>query len=40
MDVTIGEAARRSGVHIETIRYYEREKIIPKPIRTDAGRRL
>ncbi|HAW46673.1 MAG TPA: MerR family transcriptional regulator, partial [Roseovarius sp.] len=21
---TIGEAARRSGVHVETIRYYER----------------
>jgi len=36
---TIGEAARRSGVHIETIRYYERAGVVPRPARTDAGRR-
>ncbi|MDZ7711290.1 MAG: helix-turn-helix domain-containing protein [Roseovarius sp.] len=36
---TIGEAARRSGVHIETIRYYERVGVVPRPARTDAGRR-
>ena len=36
---TIGEAARRSGIHIETIRYYEREGIVPPPGRTAGGRR-
>lgn len=36
----IGEAARQSGVSIETIRYYEREGIVPAPGRTAAGRRL
>lgn len=36
---TIGEAARRSGVNIETIRYYERAGVVPRPVRTDAGRR-
>lgn len=35
----IGEAARRSGIHIETIRYYEREGIVPAPVRTAGGRR-
>lgn len=35
----IGEAARRSGIHIETIRYYEREGIVPAPGRTAGGRR-
>ncbi|MCP4998568.1 MAG: helix-turn-helix domain-containing protein [Hyphomicrobiales bacterium] len=34
-----GEAAVRSGVLIETIRYYEREGIVPKPDRTASGRR-
>jgi DNA-binding transcriptional MerR regulator len=36
---TIGEASRRSGVGIETIRYYEREGIVSKPERTPNGRR-
>ena len=39
MQKTIGHAARKSGVGIETIRYYEREGIVPKPDRTSAGRR-
>ncbi len=38
--VPIGEAARQSGVHVETIRYYEREGIIPPPGRAASGRRL
>ena len=33
---TIGEAARRSGVHVETIRYYERSGVVPRPARTAA----
>ena len=36
----IGEAARQSGVSIETIRYYEREGIVPAPGRAPSGRRL
>ncbi len=36
----IGEAARQSGVNIETIRYYEREGIVPNAERTASGRRL
>jgi MerR family mercuric resistance operon transcriptional regulator len=37
---TIGEAARLSGINIETIRYYEREGIVPAPDRTAGGRRV
>jgi len=36
----IGEASRRSGVSVETIRYYEREGIVPKPSRAANGRRV
>jgi len=36
----IGEASRRSGVSVETIRYYEREGIVPKPCRAANGRRV
>ena len=36
----IGEASRQSGVPIETIRYYEREGIVPKPNRAANGRRV
>lgn len=36
---TIGEAARLSGVRIETIRYYERHGVVPAPGRTASGRR-
>ena len=35
----ISVAAEQSGVMIETIRYYEREGIVPKPDRTASGRR-
>ena len=38
--VAIGEAARLSGVGIETIRYYEREGIVPRPGRTANNRRV
>ncbi len=36
---TIGEAAKLTGINIETIRYYEREGIVPRPVRTASGRR-
>jgi MerR family mercuric resistance operon transcriptional regulator len=38
--LTIGELSRRTGVNIETIRYYERIKMLPAPPRTSSGRRL
>lgn len=37
--IAIGEASRLSGVPIETIRYYEREGVVSKAIRTASGRR-
>jgi MerR family mercuric resistance operon transcriptional regulator len=36
----IGELSRLSGVNIETIRYYERIKMLPPPPRTASGRRV
>jgi MerR family transcriptional regulator, mercuric resistance operon regulatory protein len=39
-DLSIGELSRRAGVNIETIRYYERIKILPAPRRTTGGRRV
>jgi DNA-binding transcriptional MerR regulator len=35
----IGELSREAGVNIETIRYYERIGILPKPARQSNGRR-
>ena len=37
---SIGELCRRTGVNIETIRYYERARILPMPPRTASGRRV
>ena len=36
----IGEISRLSGVNIETIRYYERIRMLPPPPRTASGRRV
>ena len=36
----IGELSKRSGVNIETIRYYERVKMVAPPPRTASGRRV
>ncbi|SDN02784.1 helix-turn-helix domain-containing protein [Afipia sp. GAS231] len=36
----IGELSKRSGVKIETIRYYERVAMLPPPTRTANGRRV
>lgn len=37
--LTIGQLARRGGVHLETIRYYERRGLLPKPPRSLSGHR-
>ncbi|MER9211371.1 helix-turn-helix domain-containing protein [Mesorhizobium sp. M0663] len=37
--VTIGEAARHSGVKVPTIRYYEQIELLPAPARSEANRR-
>jgi MerR family mercuric resistance operon transcriptional regulator len=37
--LTIGEISARSGVHVETIRYYERIGLVPKAARAANGRR-
>ena len=36
----IGELSRRTGVNIETIRYYERIEIMPRPKRSGGGQRI
>lgn len=36
----IGELAKRMGCDTPTIRFYEREQLLPKPGRTDAGYRI
>jgi Cu(I)-responsive transcriptional regulator len=37
--LTTGGLARRGGVNLETIRYYERRGLLPKPPRTVSGYR-
>lgn len=37
--LTIGQLAKQAGVNIETIRYYERRKLIPEPPRRESGYR-
>jgi MerR family transcriptional regulator, mercuric resistance operon regulatory protein len=37
---TIGGLSRKTGCHIETIRYYERIDLLSKPPRTEGGHRL
>ncbi len=37
--LTIGQVAHRSGVGIETVRFYEREGLLAKPARTLSGYR-
>lgn len=39
-EYTIGEAAQAAGVHIETLRYYERRGLVPEPPRSRANYRL
>jgi Cd(II)/Pb(II)-responsive transcriptional regulator len=36
----IGELAKRTGAQVETIRYYEREGLLPAPARSEGNYRL
>jgi DNA-binding transcriptional MerR regulator len=36
----IGEVAKRTGVGIETLRFYERQGLLGRPARTESGYRL
>lgn len=38
--LTIGKVAKAAGLGVETIRYYEREGLLPEPARTAAGYRI
>ena len=35
----IGELSARAGVNVQTVRFYEREKLLRKPVRTASGYR-
>ena len=37
--MTIGNLARAAGVHVETIRFYQRRGLLPQPKRPPAGAR-
>lgn len=37
--LSIGALSKRTGVHLETVRYYENIGIMPKPPRSPAGHR-
>jgi MerR family mercuric resistance operon transcriptional regulator len=37
--LTIGQLARRAGVGVETVRYYERRGLMPEPPRKESGYR-
>lgn len=38
--LTIGHLAKEAGVNLETVRYYERRGLLPKPPRSLSGYRL
>lgn len=38
--IPIGELSRLTGVNIETIRYYEKVRMLRPPPRTEGGRRI
>ena len=40
LDLSSGALARKAGVNIETIRYYEKIGLLPEPLRADNGYRV
>ena len=39
LTLTIGQLARAAGVHVETIRYYQRRGLLTEPPRPRSGQR-
>ena len=39
MSMHIGELARNANVNVQTIRFYERQSLLPRPLRSEAGYR-
>lgn len=39
-ELTVGEVARRAAVHIDTLRYYERQGLVARPPRSRSNYRL
>lgn len=40
MSMTVSKLAKAAGVNLETVRFYERKRLLPKPDRTSGGHRL
>jgi len=40
MEIRIGELAQRTGCEVVTIRYYEKEGLLPEPARSSGNYRL
>lgn len=40
MTMTVGELSRRAGVNLETVRFYEKQRLLPEPERTSGGHRI
>ena len=38
--LTTGQLAKKAGVNVETIRYYERRGLLPEPLRRESGYRV
>lgn len=38
--IAIGELSNQTGCKVETIRYYEQQRLMPEPPRTEGGHRL
>lgn len=39
-DLSIGDVSLRTGLSVDTLRFYEREGLLPRPHRNAAGRRI
>lgn len=40
MTMTVGELAREAGINLETVRFYEKQRLLPDPERTSGGHRV
>ncbi len=39
-ELTVGKLAKEAGINLETVRYYESIRLMPKPKRKDSGYRV